>query len=38
MVKSYIATATHNIKWVQITHICLIWDQIFVQSATKTVW
>ena len=24
-----LATATHNIKWVKITHICLFWDQKF---------
>ena len=24
-----LATATHNIKWAKITHICLIWDQTF---------
>ena len=23
------ATATHNFKWVKISHICLIWDQKF---------
>ena len=25
----YAVTATHNFKWVKITHICLIWDQSF---------
>ena len=24
-----LATSTHNFKWVKITQICLIWDQIF---------
>ena len=24
-----LATAIHNIKWMNITQICLIWDQIF---------
>ena len=24
-----LATASHNIKWLKITHICLIWDQTF---------
>ena len=24
-----VATATHNFKWVKITHICVIWDQQF---------
>ena len=23
------AIVTHNFKWVNITHICLIWDQAF---------
>ena len=27
--KLCIATATHNFKWVRITHICLIWDRAF---------
>ena len=22
-----LATAIHNLKWVKITHICLIWDK-----------
>ena len=25
--KLCLATATHNLKWVNITHICLIWDE-----------
>ena len=25
------ATASHNFQWVKITHICLIWNQIFVK-------
>ena len=28
-----LATATHNINWVKITHICLICDQIFANFA-----
>ena len=24
----WLATATHNFKWVKITDICLTWDQI----------
>ena len=27
--KLCLATATHNIRWVKITHIVLIWDQTF---------
>ena len=27
--KLCLATATHNFKWVKITHICLIWKQTF---------
>ena len=27
--KLCLATATHNFKWVEITHSCLIWEQIF---------
>ena len=27
--KLCLATATQNLKWVGITHICLIWDQLF---------
>ena len=27
--KLCLATATHNFMGVEITHICLIWDQIF---------
>ena len=27
--KLCLATATHNFKWVEITHICLIWDHTF---------
>ena len=23
------ATTNHNFKWVEITHLCLIWDQPF---------
>ena len=28
-VKLCLATAIHNFKWVEITHICLITDQTF---------
>ena len=24
--KFYLATATHNLNWVKIAHICFIWD------------
>ena len=24
-----LASVIHNLKWLQITHICLIWDQTF---------
>ena len=27
--KLCIATATHNFKWVKITHICVIWNLSF---------
>ena len=27
--KLCLTTATHNFKWVKITHMCLIWDQTF---------
>ena len=27
--KLCLATATHNFKWLKITHICLIWDKSF---------
>ena len=27
LVFSSLATAIHNLKWLKITHICLIWDQ-----------
>ena len=27
--KLCLATASHNFKWVKITHICLIWDETF---------
>ena len=27
--KLCLATATHKLKWVKITHICLIWDLSF---------
>ena len=27
--KLCLTTATHNVKWLKITHICLIWAQIF---------
>ena len=27
--KLYLTTETHNFKWVENTHICLICDQIF---------
>ena len=28
-----LATAIHNLKWLKITHICLIWDQTFTNVA-----
>ena len=28
--KLCLATGIHNFKWVKITHICLIWDDTFV--------
>ena len=31
-----LATATHNIEWVTITHICLIWDQLFANLDIQT--
>ena len=30
MISFCLAAAIHNLKWVKITHICLIWDQTFV--------
>ena len=30
--KLYLATATHNLKWVKITHICLMRDQALSKS------
>ena len=30
--KLCLATATHNFKWLKITHICLIWHKIFFKS------
>ena len=32
--KLYLATASHNLKWVKITHICLIWDPTFWKSSS----
>ena len=31
-----LATATHNFKWVKITHICFMWDQTFVNLDVYT--
>ena len=25
----YLSAVTHNLKWVKISHICLIWDKAF---------
>ena len=31
-----LASAIHNINWLKITPICLIWDQAFVNIDVKT--
>ena len=31
-----LATATHNIKWLKITDLYLIWDQTFANIAVQT--
>ena len=34
--KLCLANATHNFKWLKITHICLIWAQIFANLDVQT--
>ena len=31
-----LAIATHNLKWLKITRICLIWDQTFANLDVQT--